>query len=107
MSSRSDVPAGRIGHGTDTDEEPAWSGGAQPTGEPRDQDSAGAGRGIGLGLSTLIGVVLMAVPLIWAVAYLSRAGTAGLGSGFTFLVGVVLLAALGFGFVLARGLFRA
>jgi hypothetical protein len=105
MSSR-DVPSGHIGHGTDTDEKPAWAGGTEPTGQPREQDSAGAGRGFGLGVSTIIGILLMAVPLIWAFVYLSQAGTTGLGSGFTFLVGVVLLAAIGVGFVLARGLFR-
>ena len=104
---RSDLPRSRtVGHGTDTDEDRAWPGGAQPTSEPHGQDSAGGGRGIGLGLTTIVGGLLIAVPLLWAITYLAQAGRAGLGTGFTFLVGVVLLLCLGAGVVLLRGLFR-
>jgi hypothetical protein len=104
---RSDLPQPRaVGHGTDIDEESAWPGGAQPTGEPREQDSAGGGRGIGLGLTTIVGGLLIAVPMLWAITYLAQAGNAGLGTGFTFLVGAVLLFCLGVGVVLVRGLFR-
>ena len=76
------------------------SGGAEPTREPRSQDTAGGGRGVGLGFTTVLGVVLIAVPVIWAV------GSAGIGTGFVFLIGIVLLACLGAGVVLVRGLFR-
>ena len=103
----SDLPQPRaVGHGTDTDEERAWPGGAQPTGEPHGQDSAGGGRGLGLGLTTIVGGLLIAAPLLWAITYLAQAGTAGLGTGFTFLVGVLLLFCLGAGVVLLRGLLR-
>ena len=88
------------------DEERVFSGGAEPTGEPRSQDTAGGGRGIGLGFTTVLGAILIAVPVIWAVFYLATASSAGLGSGFVFLIGVVLLACLGAGVVLLRGLFR-
>lgn len=99
--------AADIGHGTDTDEDRAWGGGAQPTGEPDTQDSAGGGRGVGLGISTILGALLILVPIVWAAFYLMQAGAAGLGGGFTFLVGVVLLAAIGFGVVLLRGMFKS
>ena len=46
--------------------------------EPHEQDSAGAGRGVGLGLTTILGALLIAIPLIWAIAYLSQAGASGL-----------------------------
>ena len=88
------------------DEERVLSGGAEPTREPRSQDTAGGGRGIGLGITTILGVVLIAVPVIWAVFYLAAAGSAGIGTGFVFLIGIVLLACLGAGVVLVRGLFR-
>ena len=74
--------------------------------DARAQDSAGVGRGIGLGFSTVLGVVLIAVPVIWAIAYLSQAGAAGLGGGFAIIVVLVLLACIGAGFVLLRGLLR-
>src|SRR5205809_520915 len=50
--------------------------------DARAQDSSGKGRGIGLGFSTVIGALLIAIPVIWAIAYLSQAGSAGLGGGF-------------------------
>jgi len=78
-----------------------------PTGEPRAQDSAGGGRGIGLGLTTVIGALLIAVPMIWTFTYLAQAGTSGLGTGFALLVGVVLLFCVGIGVILLRGLLRA
>jgi hypothetical protein len=96
-----------IGHGTDTDEGRAPGGGAEPTREPRGQDTSGAGRGVGLGVTTILGILLIAVPVIWAAVYIAQAGTSGLTSGFTFLVGIVLLAAVGVGVVLVRGLFQA
>jgi hypothetical protein len=74
--------------------------------DARAQDSAGVGRGVGLGVSTVLGAVLIVVPIIWAVAYLSQAGAAGLGGGFAVLVVLVLLACIGAGFVLLRGMFR-
>jgi hypothetical protein len=88
------------------DEERTWEGGAQPTGEPRSQDTANGGRGVGLGLTTVIGVVLIAAPVIWAISYLMQANATGLGTGFVFLVGVVLLACLGAGVMLVRGLLK-
>ncbi|MBV9543118.1 MAG: hypothetical protein JOY61_01925 [Chloroflexi bacterium] len=103
---RPDPHAADIGHGNETDEHRASGGGAQPTGEPRTQDSAGAGRGVGLSVSTILGALLIAVPLIWGGYYISQAGAAGVGTGFTILVVVVVLACIGFGFVLLRGLFR-
>jgi hypothetical protein len=87
------------------EEERTWAGGAEPTREPRSQDSAGAGRGAGLGLTTILGAILIAVPLIWAVFYLVQAGTSGLGNGFVLMVGIVLLACIGAGVLLLRGLF--
>ena len=95
-----------IGHGTDADEQRASAGGAEPTGEPRTQDTAGGGRGAGLGITTILGVLLIAIPIIWAAAYLSQAGAAGLGGGFTLLVGLVLVAAIAAGVLLLRGLLR-
>jgi hypothetical protein len=83
-----------------------WSGGSEPTGEPRSQDTAKGGRGVGLGLTTVLGVVLVAVPLIWAAYYLTTASSSGLGIGFVFLVGIVVMACLGAGALLLRGLFR-
>ena len=94
-----------IGHGTDSDEARASGGGAEPTGEPRSQDSAGGGRGAGLTLTTVLGTLLIAVPLIWAVVYLVQSGVAGLGGGFTLLMAVVLLACVAVGAMLTRGLF--
>ncbi len=88
------------------DEERVSDGGAEPAGEPRSQDTATGGRGIGLGFTTILGVVLIAVPVIWAAFYLATANSAGIGIGFVFLVGIVLLACLGAGAVLVRGLFR-
>jgi len=87
-----DLPARTVPPDTDTD--------------ARAQDSAGAGRAVGLGFSTILGAVLILVPVIWAIAYLSQAGAAGLGGGFAILVGIVLLACLGAGFILLRGLFK-
>jgi hypothetical protein len=103
---RSDPPPADIGHGTETDEHRAAGGGAEPTGEPRAQDSAGAGRVVGLSISTILGALLIAVPLIWGGYYISQAGAAGLGTGFTLLVGIVVLACVGFGVMLLRGLLR-
>src|SRR5437667_373175 len=100
------VPRQTVGHGTDTDEERAWAGGAEPTGEPRALDSAGVGRALGLGLTTILAGLLIAVPLIWAIAYLWHAGTSGLGGGFVSLVGVVLLVCVAAGLMLLRGLSR-
>lgn len=94
-----------IGHGTDSNEERAGGGGAEPTGEPDSQDSAGGGRGAGLTVATVLGILLIGVPLIWAVVYLMQSSAAGLGSGFTLLVGVVLLACIGVGAMLVSGLF--
>jgi hypothetical protein len=74
--------------------------------DARAQDSAGAGRSVGLGVSTVLGALLILVPLVWAVAYLTQAGASGIGGGFAILVGLVLLACLGAGFLLLRGLFR-
>jgi predicted phage tail protein len=91
---------------TDLDGKRVVSGGAQPTAEPRSQDTARGGRGLGLGITTVLGAVLVAVPVIWAVAYLMQAGAAGLSGGFVFAVGIVLLGVLGVGMVLLRGLFR-
>jgi len=88
--SNPDVPHRTVGHGTDTDEERGVPGGAMPTGEPREQDSAHGGRLAGLGVTTIIGILLIAVPLIWAFTYFAQADTAGLGTGFTFLVGIVV-----------------
>jgi hypothetical protein len=85
-----DLPARTVPPDSDTD--------------ARAQDSAGAGRGVGLGVSTILGAVLILVPVIWAIAYLSQAGAAG--GGFAVLVGLVLLACLGAGFILLRGLFK-
>ena len=92
---------------TDLDGKRVVAGGAQPTGEPRSQDTAFGGRGIGLGITTILGALLVAVPVVWAIAYLVQAGTAGLGDGFVVLAGIVLLAVLGVGLLLLRGLFRA
>jgi hypothetical protein len=92
--------------GTDLDGKRVVSGGAQPTREPRSQDSAGAGRGVGLGITTILGALLVAVPVVWAIAYLMQASASGLGGGFVTLTGVVLLLVLGAGVVLLRGLFR-
>src|SRR5260221_216685 len=103
---RPDGPPASVSHSTDTDEEPALPGGAQPTGEPRDQDSANAGRGLGLSATTIIGALLIAVPVLWAFTYLAQASTTGLGIGFTFVLGVVVLFCVGAGVVLIRGLFR-
>jgi hypothetical protein len=104
--SRPDGPPASVGHGTDSDEERAIPGGAQPIGEPRDQDSANAGRGLGLSATTVIGLLLITVPLLWAFTYLRQAATTGLGIGFTFVMGVVVLFCVGAGLVLIRGLFR-
>ena len=104
---RSHARSADIGHGTDTDEHLAVAGGAAPTGEPRSQDSTGSGRGVGLGITTILGILLIGVPVIWAAVYIAQAGTSGLTSGFTYLVGIVLLAAVGVGVVLVRGLFNA
>jgi hypothetical protein len=82
-------------------------GGAQPTTEPRTQDSAGGGRGLGLGVTTILGALLVAVPVIWAIAYLFQAGTAGLGTGFVLLTAIVLLAVVCAGLLLLRGLLRS
>ena len=73
--------------------------------DARKQDSAGAGRGVGLGISTLLGAILILVPVVWAVVYMAQAGTAGLG--FVFVTGIVLLGCVGFGFVLLRGMLRS
>jgi len=100
------MPSSDVGRGTDLDGKRVLAGGASPTGEPRDQDSAGGGRGVGLGITTILGAILVAVPVIWAIAYLMQAGAAGLGNGFVVLVGIVLLAVLGAGILLLRGLFR-
>lgn len=88
------------------EEERTFAGGAAPTHEPRSQDSAGHGRGVGLGVTTILGIVLVAVPVVWAVMYLMQASQTGLGTGFVFLVGIVLLACLGAGLVLLRGLLK-
>ena len=101
-----DVPPRTVGHGTDTDEDRGALGGAMPTGEPHEQDSAHGGRGAGLSLTTVAGALLMAVPLLWAFTYLAQADTTGLGTGFTFVVGIVVLFCIGMGAVLVRGLFR-
>ena len=74
--------------------------------DARAQDSAGSGRGVGLGFSTILGALLIAVPVIWGIAYLAQAGAAGLGGGFVILVALVLLACIGAGFLLLRGLLR-
>jgi hypothetical protein len=74
--------------------------------DARAQDSAGVGRGVGLGFSTILGALLIAIPVIWAIAYLSQAGAAGLGGGFAIIVVLVLLACVGAGFMLVRGLLR-
>lgn len=87
-----DLPTRTVPPNTDTD--------------ARAQDSAGIGRGVGLGFSTILGALLIAIPVIWAIAFLSQAGTAGLGGGFAILVVLVLVACLGAGFVLLRGLLR-
>ena len=100
------VSRSSIGPGTDTREEVGPSGGAERTQEPRSQDTAGGGRRAGLGLSTVIGLLLVAVPIVWGAIYIAQAGAAGLGSGFTILVGVVVLAAVGAGAALLAGLFR-
>jgi hypothetical protein len=84
----------------------AYQGGAEPTGEPRSQDTARGGRGIGLGFTTILGIALIAVPLVWAAIYLAQAGIAGLGSGFVLLMAVVLLGCIAAGVLLVRGLFR-
>jgi hypothetical protein len=81
-------------------------GGAEPTAEPRSQDTARGGRGIGLSLTSVLGALLIAVPVVWAILYLTQAGAAGLGGGFMILVGVVLVACVGTGWLLVRGLFR-
>ena len=95
-----------VGRGRDLDGKRVVAGGAQPTREPQSQDSAGSGRGIGLGITTLLGALLVAVPVVWAIVYLMQAGASGLGGGFVLLVGVVLLGVLGAGFILVRGLLR-
>ncbi|HET6319913.1 MAG TPA: hypothetical protein VFG86_25930 [Chloroflexota bacterium] len=74
--------------------------------DARAQDSAGVGRGVGLGFSTILGALLIAIPIIWAIAYLSQAGASGLGGGFVILVALVLLACIGAAFLLLRGLLR-
>ncbi len=81
-------------------------GGAEPTGEPHSQDTARGGRSIGLSMTIVQAVVVVAVPLVWAIFYLSQAGAAGVGSGFILLVGLVVLACLGVGWLLLRGLLR-
>lgn len=91
---------------SDLDGKRVVSGGAAPTGEPRSQDSARGGRGVGLGVTTILGALLIAVPVVWAALYLMQASAAGLGSGFVLLVGIVLLAVVAAGIVLLRGLFR-
>ncbi len=88
-----DLPSRTVPPDTDTD--------------ARAQDSAGVGRGVGLGVSTILGAVLLIVPVIWAIAYLSQAGAAGLGGGFAILVAIVLLACIGAGFILLRGMLRS
>jgi hypothetical protein len=74
-------------------------------GEPRTQDGAGA-RGAGLSLTTIVGILLIAVPIIWAIVYLAQAGAAGPGGGFTLLVGVVAVACVAIGVLFVRGLFK-
>jgi hypothetical protein len=88
-----DLPARTVPPDSDTD--------------ARAQDSAGIGRGVGLGVSTVLGALLIAVPVIWAIAYLSQAGATGAGGGFAILVVIVLLACLGAGFILLRGMLRS
>jgi hypothetical protein len=83
-----------------------WSGGAEPAREPADQDSSGGGRGAGLAVTTLVGAILIVVPLIWAAYYLATAGTAGLGTGLVLLVAVVLVACVATGVLLVRGLLK-
>ena len=73
--------------------------------DARNQDSAGAGRAVGLGISSVLGVILILVPVVWAVVYMAQAGSAGWG--FVFVTGVVLLGCVGFGFVLVRGMLRS
>jgi hypothetical protein len=97
----------RTGPWTDAEEESTTGGGAARAREPRDQDSAGAGRGVGLGITTVVGLVLLGVPAIWAVAYVTQAGAAGLGNAVTILFVIVMLAVMGAGAVLIRGLFRS
>ena len=88
------------------DEERTFDGGAEPTGEPRSQDSAGGGRGVGLSLTTILGALLIAVPVIWAGYYLAQAGASGLGGGLVVLVAIVMLACVGAGVLLLRGLLK-
>jgi hypothetical protein len=95
-----------VEHASDLDGKRVMAGGAQPTREPSAQDTAHGGRGVGLGITTLLVALLIAVPVVWAGAYLMQAGAAGLGIGFVVLVGIVLLAVMGAGIVLLRGLFR-
>ena len=90
--------------GTDLRGKRVFSDGAEPTHEPHDQDSAGAGRGIGLSITTVLSAILVAVPVVWAVVYLTQA--AELGIGFVSLLGVLLVVMVGFGLLLVRGLFR-
>lgn len=88
------------------EEERTFAGGAAPTREPKEQDTGGHARGVGLSITTILGIVLVAVPVIWAVTYLVQVGQAGLGTGIVFLVGIVMLACLGAGVVLLKGLLR-
>jgi hypothetical protein len=104
-ASRPDCPL-QIGHGTDTAEESAPAGGASPTSEPTGQDTGGAGRGLGFGITAVLGVGLLAVPLVWALLYLRQASAAGLEGGVLWLVGVVVLAVLVAGGLLLRALFH-
>jgi hypothetical protein len=87
-----DLPSRTVPPNTDTD--------------ARAQDSTGVGRSVGLGFSTILGALLIAIPVIWAIAYLTQAGAAGVGGGFAILVALVLLACIGAGFLLLRGLLR-
>ena len=102
---RTDSRSGRVGR-ADVDEEPALGGGAEPVREYR-QETAGSGRSVGLGLSTLVGALLIAIPLVWGGAYLMQAGAAGLTGGFGIMVLIVLLACLGAGAILLKGMFKA
>jgi hypothetical protein len=93
-----------IGHGTDTAEESAPAGGASPTTEPAGQDTGGAGRSVGFGITAVLGVGLLAVPLVWALLYLRQASATGLDGGLLWLVAIVVLAVLVAGGLLLRAL---
>jgi hypothetical protein len=82
------------------------AGGAEPTGEPHGQDTAGGGRGVGLSLTTVLAAVLIAVPVAWAVLYLTQAASIGASGGFLILIAIVLAACMSVGWLLLRGMFR-